>query len=179
MAALPPSNTTRWWAVYTNNNTQHRLMVRTAASVTAAQANTFFNTLFNTLAPIIFSTAVQNLETAVLGSNVRNIVAWTGPASYGAGSEAGTDGRARAFSFVGRSVDGRKTKLFVFGGKPFSEGDYRIDTSEDAAVLAAVNLLNGANGVYLSISGLQPVWKGYANIGYNDHWIKEYRKAGG
>jgi hypothetical protein len=179
MAPLPQSNTMRWWAVYTANSTQHRLMIRTAPGVTAAQMNTIFTSLFNNLTSALNTINVQNLEFADLGSNVRNTAAWTGPASFGSGTEVDTDGRARSFSFVGRSQDGRKARVFVFGVKPFSEGDYRVDTSEAVAVANTVTFLNGASGVFLSISGAQPTWKGYANIGFNDHWIKQYRKAGG
>lgn len=179
MAALPQSNTMRWWLVYTVNSTQHRMMCRTADGVTAAQMNTIFNSLLNNITTGINAITPLNLEFANKGSNVRNTAVWTGAASYGTGTEAGNDGRARTASFVGRSSDGRKARLFIFGLKPFSEGDYRIDTSEGVAVANVVSFLNGASGVFFSISGTQPVWKGYANIGYNDHWIKQYRKAGG
>lgn len=177
MAALPQSNTTRWWAVYVNNNTTHRLGVRTGASVTPAQANTFFNTWFNAHIGLLNSTVVTGLETAVLGSNVRNPVAWTGATSFGTGSEEATDRRPSMISYTGRSADGRKSRIFLFGIKAVGEGDMRIDTTESTVIAAGVTLLNGAAGVYLSISGLQPVWHGYANIGYNDHWTKEYRKG--
>lgn len=179
MAALPPSNTARWWLVYTVNGSTHKMGVRTLGSATGSQMNTVFNSLLNAISGAVNSIAPLNLEFAVQGSNVRNTVAWTGAPTYGLGTEAGTDGRARTYSFVGRSNDGRKVKLFIFGGKTFGEGDYRVDVTEGATIAAVVNILNAASGVYLSISGVQPVWKGYANIGYSDHWIKQYRKAGG
>lgn len=179
MAALPQSNTARWWLVYNVNSTQHKLMVRTLGSATGAQMNTVFNTLLGIVSAATNQITPLNLEFAVQGSNVRNTVAWTGAPTYGLGTEVGTDGRARTFSAVGRSTDGRKSKLFIFGAKTFSEGDYRVDIGEGTAVANLITHLNSASGVYLSISGLQPVWKGYVNIGFNDHWIKQYRKAGG
>lgn len=169
----------RWWAVYTVNNATHRIGVRTANGVTSAQANTFFHTLFNTHAPVLNSVVPLTLEFAVQGSNVRNLSAWTGSASYGIGVQDGNDRRARFTTYVGRSTDGRKSKLYLFGLQDISEGDYRVSGAESAVVQAFLNILNVANGVYLSISGQQPVWKGYANVAFHNHWVKQFRKLGG
>lgn len=179
MAPLPQSNTARWWLVYTVNGSTHRMMVRTTPAVTSAGANNLFDGLLDLLVPTVNSIAPQNLEFSVAGSNVRNAAAWTGSPTYGTGTEVGTDGRPRTWSFVGRSTGGRRTKLFVFGTKGISEGDMRVDLTESTAVAAVVNYLNTAVDVFLSIDGLKPVYKGYANVGYNDHWIKQYRRAGG
>jgi hypothetical protein len=177
VAPLPQSNTERWWAVYVNNGTTHRLGIRTADGVINTQASTVFSTLFANLAPIMTATLITGLERALKGSNVRLPFVYTGAQPAGTGTNIDNDQRARAISFTGRSNDGRKSKLFVFGMDAFSEGDYRVDISESAEIDAQVDHLNGANGVFLSISGLQPVWHAYANVGYNDHWIKEYRKG--
>ncbi len=179
MAALPPFNTERWWIVYTNNGTTHRLMMRTNAGATAANVSLTLQGVFSRLAPILYATSILGLEFSVINSNVRNAATYSGTASFGTGSGSGVDTRARALSFVGRSPDGRKNRLFVFGAKDISEGDYRVDTTESTDVAALVTYLNGATGAFLSISGAQPVYKNYANIGFNDHWIKAYRKAGG
>lgn len=177
MAPLPQSNTERWWILYTNNNTAHRLCVRTTDGLTSAQMSPVFQNLFTHMSPRLNSTTLTGLERALKGSNVRVPFVYTGTVNFGLGTEADTTERPRADSFTGRSLDGRRTKLFVFGTKGAGEGDMRVDITESAAVDAMVTFLNGANAVFLSISGLQPVWHQYANVGYNDHWIKEYRKG--
>lgn len=177
MAALPQSNTERWWLIYSNNSTEHRLGIRTADGITNVQASNVFSTLLTNLSSMMLATTVLGLERALKGSNVRVPFAYTGSPSGGTGTNVDNDRRARFISFTGRSLDGRKTKLFVFGINDQSEGDYRVDTSENAAVAAEVAHLNAASGVFFSISGLQPVWHAYANVGYHDHWIKEYRKG--
>jgi len=177
MAALPQSNTERWWCIYTTNNTTHRVMCRTLDGTTATQMASVFGPFFTQMATHRTSTTILGLERALKNSNVRIPFAYSGSPPGGTGSDTDNDGRARVFSFVGRSLDGRRTKIFMFGANATPEGDYRLDTSESAALTTQVNWLNAAVGVFLSISGQQPIWKAYANIGYNDHWIKEYRKG--
>jgi len=177
MAALPQSNTERWWLVYSNNSTEHRCGIRTASGITNVQASNVFSTLLSNLTTIMLATTVLGLERALIGSNVRVPFAYTGSPSGATGTQVDTDRRARFISFTGRSTDGRKSKLFVFGIQDIPEGDYRVDTSESAAVASEVSHLNAASGVFLSISGQQPVWHAYANIGFHDHWIAEYRKG--
>ena len=179
MAALPPESTRRWWAVYTVNGATHRMLMRTVDTQEAVNANVAFDTIFTQLSTQLNTVQVQNLEMAVKGSNVRNTFAWTGPISYGAGTQSGTDVRARSWSFVGRSTLGHKSRFTIFGPKDIGEGDYRVDVSESAVVQTIVNTLNGAVGVFIAVDGSKPVWKGYANIDYNDHWIKVFRKLGG
>lgn len=179
MAIHDPKATARWWLIYNNNSTEHRLMMRTANAATNIIVSGFFQSLFTAVAGTLNSTTVLGLEHAIQGSNVRNPATYTGTVSFGAGTEAAVDTRPRCWSFTGRGADGAKTKVFIFGTKQTGEGDLRIDTSESANVASAVNFLNTTTGAFLSITGLQPIWHLYANVGYNDHWTKEYRKLGG
>lgn len=174
---LPPENTERWWVIYSNNGTTHKTMCRTLVGLTAAQMSVNFVNLFTAIAGTLNATIILGMEKALKGSNVRNPQTFSGNTTYGSGTELDTDGRARALSFVGRSAGGRKVRLFMFGARPIPEGDYRLDISESAGVLAAVAALNTPAAAFLSIDELKPVWANYANVGYNDHWIKEYRKG--
>ena len=179
MAVHDPTATARWWLIYNNNSTEHRLMMRTANAATNIIVSGFFSTLLGHLAANLNSTTVLGMEHAIQGSNVRNPATYTGTVSFGGGTEASQDVRPRFWSFTGRGADGAKTKIFVFGTKAMSEGDLRVDTTESALVAAAVNFLNTTTGAFLSITGLQPIWHLYANVGFNDHWTKVYRRAGG
>lgn len=177
MAPLPQSNTERWWCIYAVNGTTHRVLCRTLDGVTAIQASGVFQPFFTQVATLRVSTTILGLERSLKGSNVRVPFAYSGGAPGGTGTETSTDGRARTLSWTGRTTDGRRTKIFMFGINGQPQGDYRLDTAESAANLTQVNWLNAASGVWLSISGLQPVWHMYANVGFNDHWIREYRKG--
>jgi len=177
MAALPQSNTMRWWAVYTCNGSEHRVMARTGPAATAASMSTVFSTLFANLAGQMVATTITGLEQSLAGSNIRLLHPYTGAQPTGTGTNIDNDQRARTLSFVGRTAGGHKSRLFVFGIDAFSEGDYRVDTTESTFVAAVVTQLVNTPGVFLGIDGLAPVWHSYANIGYNDHWIKVYRKG--
>lgn len=83
------------------------------------------------------------------------------------------------FTFVGRSTDGRKVRLFLLGAGMTPAADqsylsnYRITASEDANIAAAIAALDASEVV--AIGGLEPLWKGYVNCGYNAYWQKEMR----
>jgi hypothetical protein len=177
LVALPEDNTERWWLLYTNNNTSHKMLMRTGEGQVSTAISTVFQNFLSKLPTLMVSTSVTGLERAVKGSNVRIPFAYTGTQPTGTGTNVDNDRRARTISFTGRSTDGHKSRIFVFGINDISEGDMRVDITEATAIADAVTHLNGANNVWLSISGLQPTWHQYANIGYNDHWIKEYRKG--
>jgi hypothetical protein len=179
MAVHDPKGTARWWLVYNNNSTEHRMLMRTANAATNILVSGFFSSFLGMLSTHLNSTTVLGLEHAIQGSNVRNPATYTGTVSFGLGTEASSDTRPRCWSFTGRSADGVKTKVFLFGTKTMGEGDLRVDTSESVDVANAVNFLNTTVGAFLGITGLQPIWHIYTNVGYNDHWTKEYRKIGG
>lgn len=177
MAPLPPSNSERWWLVYQVNGDTHRLMMRTATGATAANVSLTLHGLINRMAPDLNLLTPLNLEYAFINSNVRNTALWSQAASYGAGDESTNDGRARSASFVGRAISGRRARLFLYGFKRNASGDYRTNIEENAQVLAAVAYLNGANGAFLAVDRSQPTYKGYVNVGYNDHWVKVARRG--
>lgn len=177
MAPLQQFNTERWWVVYTVNGNTHRMMCRTSDGGVPATMSLVFHGIFNRLAADLYTVAPQNLEFALRGSNVRNTAAWSQSASYGLGNADSNDDRAKAVSFVGRSFLGRRARLFVYGFKVDANGDYRTLSAENANVANVVTYLNGASGAFLAIDGAQPVYKGYANVGYNDHWVKQLRKG--
>jgi hypothetical protein len=153
--------------------------MRTNDGQNAPAISTVFSQFYNHIQNQVYQTTITGMEFAVRGSNVRNLAVYTGQASWGLGTGVNEDTRNRTWSFVGRSPDGRKSRLFVFGAKAIQEGDLRVDTGESTIVQSVVTFLNGAVGTFNSISGAHPTWKGYANVGYNDHWARVYRKAGG
>jgi len=175
MAALPPSNTVRYFLDYTVNGIEHTIQMRVGAGATDGGASSSFSAFLATLSPNFYLINVIGMRKANLGSDVTNPVTYTGTTSFGSGTASDNLARAAFLSFVGRSTDGRRVRIFVYGTKITAEGDYRVDVSEAAEVDSAVFLLNSATGVFLTISGLQPVWKAYANEGVNAYWQRRSR----
>lgn len=161
--------------VYTTNGSTHRMMMRTADGAVAATVSNAFHGILNRLPNSLWIINPNNLEYAVRGSNVRNTAPWSNLASYGVGTASGNDDRYKTGSFVGRSFLGHKVKMLLFGFKATAQGDYRISSAESAEVASVITYLNGSVGAFLSIDGAQPVWKGYANVDFNDHWIRQAR----
>lgn len=175
MAPINPNNTERWWLVYEVNGFTHRMMCRTGDGATAAEVSAAFDGLLVIMAPMLNAVHPSGLEFALRGSNIRNTAPFTGLGVYGTGTAISNDGRAAEYSFVGRSLGGKRTRLFLFGGKTSAEGDYRIDAGSSAAVAAATDYLNSIAGKFLSIDALHPTWKTYINTGLNDFWVKQAR----
>jgi len=151
------------------------MMIRTGDGAVASVVSSTFHGIFNRLTNLIYELRPQNMEYALRGSNVRNTAPWTNNAFYGGGTAFDTDLRAKTLSFVGRDLLGHKSRFFVYGYKGSANGDYRVQIGENADVASVVTYLDAATGAFLSVGGGQPVWKGYANVDFNDHWIKRAR----
>lgn len=151
--------------------------VRTADGMTPAAVSDFFRVFLQIHDGMLLQTAVLGLEYSLKGSNVRLPATYSGLSSFGGGSQDNNDRRARFISYTGRSADGHKVRLFLFGPSDISQGDYRVSAPESAIIAAAVTNLNAATDHFLTISSMQASWHAYANVGFHDHWIKEYRKG--
>jgi len=86
-----------------------------------------------------------------------------------------------AASFVGRSLAGQKARMFQYGTGLEPEentgiGDnWRITSAEAATILNAVAILNNGSPAIVASDGNNAVWYGYANLKYNDYWLRRVR----
>lgn len=176
IAALPPNSTDRWWLDYTVNGDAHSMLMRAGSTKTAAEVSSVFSD-FLTLFTInnLYEVNVVGMRHALNGSDVSLPATYTGDTQLGSGTANTTDMRAKTISFTGRDQTGHKIKLYMFGVKFQSNGDYRIQRGEDVAVGDLLNYLAALDGFFDSINGLHPIWNQYANVGFNDHWIKRVR----
>lgn len=177
MASLPENNTTRWWLDYATADYQHSLQVRTDNTATLGQVGTFFDDFFSALIPLLAGITVVGLRRAVMGSNISVPQVWSGPSGYGGGT-VGDINEPAYVSFVGRDIQGRRLRMFVYGLVGVSQGDYRWQPAESPAVTDALQVLRTApTGVSLTIAGLLPTWNNYANTGFNAYYQRKRRGA--
>lgn len=181
VTALPPSSTERWYYDYSANGVQHTLIMRVATPQEAIDAATAIHTFLTAIEGNLSEIATIALRVAVGGSNITNLRPTDGlSATYGS-----TPGTAinvpLQVTFTGKSQDGHKARVGIFGWLAQNDASWRILSGEDADVSAGVTALGDltAAGFFVSISGAAVVWNEYANIGYNDHWVKERRRSGG
>jgi len=175
MAPLEPWNTPRVFYHYANSVGSHTLTVRLEdPDGVLADADTLVDAVLTDLSPALYATQILSVEQSASGSNLRFPAASSIVGnSYGSGS-ATVEGDATPLNFVGKSTGGRLVRFGVFGyAGSFSQ--FRLTSGENGAIAAAVAELNAAEGAGAAIDGLHAIWKEYANVKPNDHWVKEAR----
>lgn len=172
MAPLPPNSTARFKVFYTNIAQQHVMDIRSADSPVAFGLNV--DDLLNALSGMLLATVIDEVQFAASGSNVFNAVT-TGIEGLTYGTGAGTPNlRAAYVNFVGRSSGGRRVRLAVFGVNNVTD-DYRFISGESAFIDNALLALNATANHFICIDGLAPIWKNYANSGFNAYWQRAVR----
>ena len=157
---------------------KHTLQFRAEQGFTTAQVTTAITSFLNILLPILHNSVVFNaLRRAEIGQPHSNPLPWT--LMTGASATALTPPNyPRFISFVGRSSFNRRVKISLYGTTLTVTDDYRLNFSESSAVEAAVNFLNSSSAPFVSIDGWRPVWKAYANQGYNSYHERKRRAVG-
>lgn len=175
MAPLPPDSSARVWIDYHTCGEDHTCMIRYKAPATVTDVADAFTALISHIGGAFALSSLVGVRDAADGSNVSNPSAGTWPVSWGSG--AGDHAMsAHYIDFVGRSLDGRRVRLALFGASESQGGDdYRLTSAENAAVLASVAVLNGTPNIFISINKFQPVWYPYADVGINAYWRNRIR----
>jgi len=183
---LPPldsNNTGRYWVDYTANGRAHTIMFRFPLPIPGpGPGSTFLSDVVNFLeaiAPLMPTDfAVGDARYAPATSNIS--INTFAPVVTVAGTYTPEASDVPAFiSFVGRSVQGYRTRLYLLGaGLDPSDGgadeaNYRLTAGENATVDAAVAVLAGSE--FVTVDGEGAVWKTYANLGYHAYWQKKVR----
>jgi len=175
MTPLPPSSTARLEFDYDTCGYGHTVQVRLSEATTPADGVDAFQSLVAALSPAMFPGVVTGVRLAESGSNIFNPYSDSFDISWGSGSPQAYH-TAWYYDFVGRSLDGRKVRIALFGAQSIEYGgNYRITLGELAAINDAWSVLAGATGVFVSINGFQPVWHRYANCGANAYWRNKVR----
>lgn len=177
MAPVNPNNTRRYWLDYEGVMGKHSFQVRTGGGVTDATVVTALQNFLNPLLAVIHNSVVFNsLRRADAGTNVSNPVPWS--IITGASATALLPPNyPRFISFIGRSGFNRRVRIYLYGTTIGITDDYRLNFSESSAVEAAVAYLNSVACPFVSIDGFDPVWKAYANQGYNSYHERKRRSV--
>lgn len=175
MAPLPPDSTARVKIFYQTCGFTHTALIRYKAPNVVADVITEFNSFITACGGLFYESSFIGAQAAALSSNVFNEVAGDWPVAWGSGAGP-RYATAQYYDWVGRSVDGKRVRFALFGAQVTHFGDdYRMLSTESTAVDAAVQVLNDAEGSFLSINGFQPIWKSYANMGVNAYWRNKIR----
>lgn len=175
LPALPESNTARLFVNYTHEGEDHVVQFRALSPFTQSDVVSWAHGWLTTARPL-FGTNVEfhSADWAAQGSDVRNPVSWT--PVVGTGTPTSDPTRfSRSMSFVGRSPDGRKVRIFFYGGVYGPDNTYRVEQSLDANLATAITALNALNSRVGTISGSAPIFKPYVNIRNNAYWQTELR----
>lgn len=174
---LPASNTERWFLHYSVEGIEHTMMLRSSEGTSEANASAAFHGLLSALSDLLASVTIVGMEKSEAGSDVRNPAVWGGDAGYGTGTQPDAFHPVE-LTFPGRTTGGHKARVSVFGYKEPIDDSFRLTTLESTPITNAVIALDSFSGRWLGIDGLAPIWHPYANIGFNDHWIREGRSSG-
>lgn len=175
MAPLPPSSTERWKYTYQNAIAEHSLTFRLVEGSTIADADSVMSALAVYFDDVVVETTITGLEFAAIGSDIFNPVAGSDMVGSEFGvNEANPTTNSVAATFVGRSVDGRRARLSVFGWFG-GVSNYRLTVAEDPDLGVLIAFLNNPSTPLITIGGLGVIYKQYFDIKSNDHWVAEAR----
>jgi len=174
MAPLPVESTQRFVFDYESGGNGHSIMVRTADSVTPAEAGAALDAFLSALEPNLFAMSITSAVQYLTGSTVSFPVT-TGIEgnSYGTGVPSVLE-EPQYIDFVGRTTGGRRVRITVFSPSDLG-GNFRVSEGEFASIAAALAVLEGSTGIFIGVDGLDPFWKRYANTGLNSYWERQQR----
>lgn len=176
MAPLPSNNTAVYFLDYEVESHQHTIQARFGSGGSVNDAAAFLDAFLTAFGTNIYLLTIIGARVRDVGSDVTYPVTWDGAATYGSSTE-GEYASAQYIDFIGRSIDGRRCRIAVFGVKGIvdtGQKDFRL-ASGVAYVGAALAVLEASSDVPVSISGEPVNWHQYANTGINAYWRNHIR----
>lgn len=186
MADFAPNYTARLRVKYSQGGKSHSQTWRVASSVTdPAGLVSKVELYYADIEGILYDDfTITGADWALADSDV--FLPVTPPASpSGAIGIAGfkpTDAAAY-IGFVGRSTLGGKARIFQYGtnyGSNIRTGafdDWRVTSAEAAVISDAVVRLNETAPALVANDDAVVVWYEYANVKYNDRWVRRMRRG--
>lgn len=87
-----------------------------------------------------------------------------------------------SFTFVGRSLGGRRCSLEIYAWDTVVPERYLYVRGETSEVDAGLNYLQGPTpptkppGTFLGIDGTEVIWYDRVTVNYNDYWVRQARR---
>lgn len=174
LVALPPENTARVFWTYNTVFENHTLMARCDGAMTDADVSTHISAFLDAMVPLLYHGLFVKMERSDIGSNVRVPAVYTGTTEWGSG-DGDPDEAPFFFSFTGKSADGHKARVEMFGRGRAQGDNWRISEADDSAVSDALAELRTSSAIWNSISDVGVIWNSYANKSVAQHWVKQLR----
>lgn len=167
----------------------HSMMCRMPTTATIIDAPDYLNILIDFVNEMTSQRyadwALVAADFAPINDEVFLPIAISGldPVTTGAVSTTGRPASQAAaqLRFEGRSTGGSKVSITLFGtnwvpGATAAE-DFRLTAAENPAINNAIEVLNEGDGTnhLRAIDGQLAIWKGYANVKYNDKVVQGIR----
>jgi hypothetical protein len=171
-----PDSTTRWFLKYSVSGDEHVMQMRSSSGITAEQASSAFNDFLAALEgdDLLYEITIIELSRAATGVNSREPQEWSGAPTYGSGAMPEVTS-PRFMSFSGRASGNQQVRVFVYGFKGTTPDNYRLTSVDAEGVATAVDILNGFTNVFTSAGLNHPIWKPYANVGFNSYYERKQR----
>lgn len=179
LGALPANNTDRLFVRMSGTAGQHDTVFRFADAVTQDNAIATARAVLTAWRPFV-SSAISFISARwqVHGSHVSFPVVWGAPI-VGTNATALTgDTKPQFTSVTGRSLDGRRCRITVFGWPGPTATDYRFTTGEIAELAPLLTALSAGPAEIASISGQPVLWNAYLNVGRNAYYQRKARRVG-
>lgn len=175
MAPLPPNSTARYVVHYTSGSREHTQLWRSGTPASPSAMGDFLNQVWTDVSPIIFAATILDLVFYADGADVGNSVATTDFVgnTYGTGDPSNNTA-ALFLDFIGRSSGGKRVRV-SFYSPTGTDPSWRFNAGESTAVDNVVMDLQSNSVDLVAIDGLVPIWKAYANVGYNAYWQRARR----
>lgn len=177
MAPLPQNNTARVFLDYSGvtgaHTTMLRLLVNTGPDEGLEVAQAFWSQAVNILTQDVVDATVRY---SAQGSNFSLPVGTATGTGLGAPNQPDAND-AMFTSFIGRTIEGRRTRITLFNVFRVPDGDFRVSgESLSTAEAAILNYLENDSRI-VGIDGERVVWKPYLNTGWSAYYQRLYRRT--
>lgn len=187
MADYAPHYTPRYRMRYRVLGQVHTATIRfpRGSTTVSSEGAAFFTDLLDVFGLRLMSDfSILGADVALTDSNVF-LPAANLPVLNDTSAAAGDESYKPVYvSFVGRSIAGHRAVMFLYGlafspnSAENTANDYRIQSTEDNAVLQAVSVFNGVTGIDLVANDNNDVvWYPYVNVGFNAYYQKKARRG--
>ena len=172
--SLPPDNTICLFIDYQNAISAHTMLVRVVDSFGPTAYVTEVQAFLNALEDIIGASTITGVRRRNKNAHVSFPIGSTLVGTTFGDGPVTMDTNAVALSFVGRTPNGSRAKVSVFGYHG-SISAYRLTPTEFGPIGTAVDALQGATDGFIAIDGARPQWYRYADIKANNYWVRRAR----